>query len=460
MQHGVAYLREPIFEIVVVGDARYSPRFYFEERTAGEAIRLTVSRGQPDVGFEILSQNQVFCSASFAVQGGAIRQVGDHLGVTVAHTRQEAAESLLADLSRPLVDVVDHVVREQFQQEFVPFRIESCIVLLDQGNRFGGVHERFRPLLASVTQHGNDRNSTFPITPGCWVLHFRPCLANFAAPSPWVEIRKAPTMKPMFFRGRWVLITGASSGLGEAMARELAHKHGANLVVVARRGERLEALKAELEAGAKVSVHVVVADLAEVDQVDRVFAEATTDRQLYAAVLNAGVTHFGNWDELDWTGFLRMQAVNNTSVTRLVTHLLPYFEQQNQSGGILLVASMAGLTPLAYQAMYSATKAFLVHLGASLHHEMWPRNVSVSTFVPGGIDTEMTSGKRFNSLRNWMMPAAECAREGIDALQYRRYVHAPGLLYRWGGMLTRLLPQRFFTGQVAAQYRRSLQTHR
>lgn len=267
-------------------------------------------------------------------------------------------------------------------------------------------------------------------------------------------------MTPMFFRGRWVLITGASSGLGEAMARELAHKHGANLVVVARRSERLQALKVELEAAAKVSVHVVVADLAELDQVDRAFEEATAGRQLYAAILNAGITHFGNWDELDWAGFLRMQAVNNTSVTRLVTHLLPYLEKQKEGGGVLLVASMAGLTPLPYQAMYSATKAFLVHLGASLHHEMWSRNVSVSTFVPGGIDTEMTSGKRFNALRTWMMPVAECAREGIDALQNRRYVHAPGLLYRWGGKLTRLLPQRFFTGRVAAQYRRSLDANR
>ncbi len=264
----------------------------------------------------------------------------------------------------------------------------------------------------------------------------------------------------MFFRGRWVLITGASSGLGEAIARELAHRHGANLVIVARRAERLDALKAELEAGAGVSVHTVVADLADLGQVDRVVTEAIEGRQLYAAVLNAGITHFGNWDELDWDGFLRMQAVNNTSVVRMATHLLPYFEQQAQQGGVLLVASMAGLTPLAYQAMYSATKAFLVHLGASLHHEMWPRQVSVSTFVPGGIDTEMTSGKRFNSLRTWMMPVQQCAREAIDALQNRRYIHAPGLLYRWGGKLTRLLPQRFFTGQVAAQYRRSLDVNR
>lgn len=264
----------------------------------------------------------------------------------------------------------------------------------------------------------------------------------------------------MSFRGRWVLVTGASSGLGEAIARELAHKHGANLIIVARRAERLEALKKELEAATGVSVHPIETDLADIEQVDRMVREATEGRALYAAILNAGVTHFGNWDELNWEAFLRMQAVNNTSVVRMTTQLLPYLEQQGQEGGLLLVASMAGVTPLPYQAAYSATKAFLVHFGASLHHEMWPRSVSVSTFVPGGIDTEMTSGNRFNSLRGWMMPAQECAREAIDALQKRRYVHAPGLLYRWGGALTRLLPQRFFTAQVAAQYRRSLTENR
>jgi len=264
-------------------------------------------------------------------------------------------------------------------------------------------------------------------------------------------------MKPMDFRGRWVLVTGASSGLGEAMARQLAKRYGANLVVVARRADRLNALKAELEGSTGVTVHPIVADLAELGDVDRVLEEATNGRELYAAVLNAGITHFGSWDELDWSGFARMQAVNNTSVVRLVTHLLPMLERQGQQGGVLLVASMAGLTPLPYQAMYSATKAFLVHLGASLHHEMWPRQVSVSTFVPGGIATEMTEGKRFNALRSWLMPVEECAQEALETLRCRRYVHAPGLLYRWGGKLTRLLPQRMFVAGVAAQYRRSLE---
>lgn len=244
------------------------------------------------------------------------------------------------------------------------------------------------------------------------------------------------------------------------MARDLAKRHRANLVITARRVERLMSLKTELEQYG-VQVHVVQADMAVLADVDRLFAEATTNRQLCAAILNAGITHFGDWDELDWDGFVRMQTVNNTSVARLTMLLLPYFERLHreegaQPCGLMLVASMAGVTPLPYQALYSATKAFLVNMGASLHHEMWPRNVSVTTFVPGGIKTEMNTSKRFDALRAWLMPAEQCAAEAVNALRLRKYVHTPGLIYAWGGQLTKFLPQRFYISQLGQTYKRSL----
>lgn len=263
-------------------------------------------------------------------------------------------------------------------------------------------------------------------------------------------------MKPMKLATRWVLVTGASSGLGQEMARILAKEYRANLIVVARREDRLLELKAELEKTSSAQVHCIPADLSQESEVRRVFEEATRDRALYAAVLNAGITHFGHWDELGWEQFKAMQAVNNTAVTLLTSLLLPYLEKRREEGGLMIVASMAGVTPVPYQSFYSATKAFLVHLGASLHHEMKPRGVSVTTFVPGGIVTEMTQGERFNDLRGWLMPVVPCAREGVEALVQRRYVHSPGFVYRWGGAVTKLLPQRLFVSGVAAQYRRSL----
>jgi short-subunit dehydrogenase len=267
-------------------------------------------------------------------------------------------------------------------------------------------------------------------------------------------------MKPLELKQRWILVTGASSGLGREMARQLVQRHAANLVIVARRKDKLEELATELEQSHSASVRVIAADLSREGEAERVFEEATRAVALHGAILNAGVTHFGNWDELGWDEFQKMLALNVTSVVRLTTLLLPYLEQRSENGGLMLVSSMAGMMPIPYQSAYSATKAFLVNFGCSLHHEMHPRGVSVTTFVPGGIQTEMTAGQRFNDLRAWLMPVDRCALEAITAFRRRAYLHCPGITNRFGSVLSRLLPQRLFIAQVAAQYRRSLERNR
>jgi uncharacterized protein len=264
------------------------------------------------------------------------------------------------------------------------------------------------------------------------------------------------SMKPLELDKRWVLVTGASSGLGREVARVLARDFKSNLVIVARRKERLVLLASELEKEHGVSVRVITADLSRDGEADRVFTEATTEHGLIGAILNAGITHFGNWDELSWEDFQHMHAVNVTSVVRMTTLLLPYLEKRAEGGGLLLVSSMAGLMPIPYQTAYSATKGFLVNFGCGLHHEMLPRGVSVTTFVPGGIRTEMTDGERFNDLRGWLMPVERCAVEAVRGFRERAYLHSPGVMYRFGSVVSRLLPQKFFIGRVAVQYRRSL----
>src|ERR1700709_1172808 len=99
-------------------------------------------------------------------------------------------------------------------------------------------------------------------------------------------------MSKLQFKNKWVLVTGASSGLGEEMARQLAYEHGANLILLARRREKLEQLKTELEKNAKVSVKIIVTDLSKLEDVDKAIDELLKDGQLYGAVLNAGVTYF------------------------------------------------------------------------------------------------------------------------------------------------------------------------
>jgi short-subunit dehydrogenase len=263
-------------------------------------------------------------------------------------------------------------------------------------------------------------------------------------------------MKSMDFRGKWVLVTGASSGLGKAMAEVLAKEHGANIIPVARRKDRLDTLKHELEASAKVEVDPIAADLSKVEGVDRALEHAKKGRHIYAAVLNAGVTHFGNYHELGWGDFEAMLSTNVTSIVRMTTSLVPYLDQNSPGGGIMLVSSMAGITPLPYQAAYSGTKAFVIHFGCAMSHELHDKNVSITIYAPGGIDTEMTAGERFHALRRWLMPVDAAAREGVDAFRRRKYLHVPGATNKLGTVLWRVLPQRLMTSQVAASYRRAL----
>jgi hypothetical protein len=260
-------------------------------------------------------------------------------------------------------------------------------------------------------------------------------------------------MKPMDFRERWLLVTGASSGLGREMAKLLATEHAANLIVVARRQDRLDSLKAELANVSPAQVITVRADLSLLEDTDRVLEEAGR-YPLYGAVLNAGVTHFGPHGDLGWDAFRQMLDTNVTSVVRMTNSLLPLLEMAN--GGLLLVSSMAGIFPVPYQTAYSATKAFLVHFGCGLFHEYKGRSVSITTYAPSGLVSEMTDGETFTPLRRWLMPTEQAAREGVEALKLRKYLYVPGLVNRVGGAFVRMLPRQFTTGIVGDQYRSAL----
>lgn len=260
-------------------------------------------------------------------------------------------------------------------------------------------------------------------------------------------------MNPMELRGRWVLVTGASSGLGREMAKILAVTYGAYLLIVARREDRLLELKRELEQTAGVKVELCVADLSQLSDVDRVI-EAAQGRPLFGAILNAGVTHFGHYGDLDWNSFRTMLDTNVVATVRLATALIPPLERQG--GGLMIVASMAGIHPVPFQTHYSGTKAFLVNFGVGLWHELQGRSVSVTTYAPSGVVSEMTAGDNFVPLRRWLMPVDQAAREGVEAFRSRKYLHISGLANRVGSAFVRMLPQRFTTSLVAAQYRSAL----
>ena len=266
-------------------------------------------------------------------------------------------------------------------------------------------------------------------------------------------------MDAMDFRDRWVLITGASSGLGRDMARLFAREHQANLILVARRGQRLRDLAIELEAEANVQVRVVEADLSREADVDRVFAESRSIGQVYGVVLNAGVTHFGKHADLSWYGFRSMLATNVTSVVRLTSLFVPYLADTRQRGGIMIVGSLAGLTPIPYQSAYSGTKAFLAHFARALSEELTGSDVSLTLFEPGGIATELSDNAGLSQYFDSslaMMASEVCARRAIAGFKSRKRSHVPGLLNKVSLALTRMVPECLATRVVGSAYRRAL----
>ncbi|MFA6248878.1 MAG: SDR family NAD(P)-dependent oxidoreductase [Mucilaginibacter sp.] len=263
-------------------------------------------------------------------------------------------------------------------------------------------------------------------------------------------------MKHLRLNNKWVLVTGASSGLGQEMARQLAHIHKANLIIAARRADKLNELKAELEKTAGIQVKVIVADLSIPEEADRVIAESIADGNLYGAILNAGVTYFGRHTELPWDNFESILKTNVISVVRMTNNLLKYFEQPGKEGSIMLVSSMAGYFPVPYQAAYSATKAFITAFGSALHNELTNPEFAITVFAPGGIATEMTDNSKFNELKGWLMPVSEAAKEGIHAFITRKYNYVPGLLNRVGNVFMNFLPKKFIGGKMSKVYLKSL----
>jgi short-subunit dehydrogenase len=263
-------------------------------------------------------------------------------------------------------------------------------------------------------------------------------------------------MSKLQFKNKWILVTGASSGLGEEMARQLAFEHSANLILLARRKEKLEKLKAELEKGAQVSVKILAADLSNLDQTDKAIDDVLKHGPLYGAILNAGVTYFGRNSELGWEQFETMLQTNVVSVVRITNRLVAHFEATGEHGGILIVSSMAALFPVPYQAAYSGTKAFILSFARALSPEIKNKHFSLSVYAPGGIVTEMTSGENFHDLQGWLMPVKEAAREGIYAFQSRKGVYVPGKLNKVGGFLMNLLPKKFITSKMSKVYYKAL----
>lgn len=243
------------------------------------------------------------------------------------------------------------------------------------------------------------------------------------------------------------LVTGASSGIGAELARVHA-THGGDLILLARREDRLAALKTELEAAHGVKVDVLVEDLAQADTPRRVYDEITSRGvQIDYLINNAGFGYRGFFHEQDWDRNEAMIQVNVTALAHLTRLFAPEMVARRE-GRILNVASMAGFLPGPLQSVYYASKAFVVSFTEALANELAGTGVTITALCPGPVETEFVEVAGLRNTRGFARGASaqSVAKCGYEAMLKGKTLIVPGLLNKLAiGALLRVTPRQLAT---------------
>jgi len=250
------------------------------------------------------------------------------------------------------------------------------------------------------------------------------------------------------FQGRWALVTGASSGIGAALARELA-RHGAKLILTARRKERLETLAAELMAQG-TEVRIVLADLMEPDAPQAIW-DATAGAGLAVEILinNAGLGLYGYMHSGDVAQEVAQVRVNCEAAVRLSRLFVPAMVEQRR-GWVMMLGSTASFQPVPFLSTYAATKAFDRFFSLGIAEEVAPFGVKVTALCPGTTESEFFDVSGATKFRTrGMQSAEEVARLGVEALARGKRTIVPYFAGRFTALLVRFLPVGLITYFVA-----------
>jgi hypothetical protein len=252
---------------------------------------------------------------------------------------------------------------------------------------------------------------------------------------------------------QWVLITGASSGIGRQFAIELARR-GANLVLCSRNRARLEALADDLNTQARV----IAADLEMDSGVDDLIRQVSElDVRIDHVVNNAGMGGPGYFVSQSQERQQRMVALNCTAVMRITRHFLPEFVER-RSGGFIQVASTAGFQPVPFMAVYGATKAFVLNFTLGVAEELRDTQVRMMALCPGAVPTEFQerAGYQLTGMQHKNRMSAERVIEtALSAYERGNWVCTPGVTNSMQVVLQRFVPLSLVTRAAAFVMKRS-----
>jgi len=262
----------------------------------------------------------------------------------------------------------------------------------------------------------------------------------------------------MTYKGTTALITGASAGLGEEFARQLAQQ-GADLVLVARSEEKLERLANELQRHSGVKVAVIPADLSSSDAVKRLVSEVRNRGiKINLLVNNAGFGVFENFLETPLVKQTNQVDVNVSAVVALTHAFVPDMIASHR-GGVINIASTAGFQPLAGAAVYAASKAFVLFFSEAVSLELEKTGVRVLVACPGPVATQFFADMKPSLEAKQMDQPRPVVAEVLRAFEHRKRVVYPGKmigrLSTWGA---RLMPRNLIL-RLAAGTVKKLNQH-
>jgi short-subunit dehydrogenase len=254
------------------------------------------------------------------------------------------------------------------------------------------------------------------------------------------------------------LITGASSGIGEAFANALAAQ-GFDLVLVARSEDRLRRIAQQLTEAHARRVEVVTADLTQSDSAAKV--RAATDAlgiDVDLLINNAGFGTVGSFHKLDAARERDEILLNAAAVVDMTHAFLPAMLERKR-GGIINVASMAAFQPLPYMSVYAATKAFVLSFSQGIRGEVRGRGVDVLAVCPGPVDTpffEATGNANLRSTvpRATMVTTDDVVRASLRAFRARRSVVVPGVAFKMLAAGSKFMPRDMLAAMTAMVMKR------
>ena len=244
--------------------------------------------------------------------------------------------------------------------------------------------------------------------------------------------------------GHLSLITGASSGIGEQFARQLAEL-GSNLILAARRVDRLESLAADLRKTFGVSVTCIPVDLSAPQAAKELFKTATAGGQKITCLINnAGLGKYGSFIDFPYEDHHSTLQVNMVAPTELTYLIVKHMLAHGQKSYIVQVASIAAFQPVGFFSIYSATKGYLRFFSETLAFELRNTPISMMCLCPGGTYTEFFehSGQKITqSGQSTMMTSQEVVRSSLIALFKGKTVFVPGWINKLACFLPRFIPR-------------------